>query len=78
VEILLSRKKNEILPSVTTRMHFEGTMLSETNQKEKGNILNGFTHRWNVKKPKEQKNKAKKKKSKDTEIGLVVPRGEGS
>ena len=61
MEILLGHKKNEILPSVTTWMDFEGIMLSETNQKEKGNILNGFTHKWNVKKKKEQQKKKKAK-----------------
>ena len=55
MEILLRHKKNEILPSVTTWMDFEGITLSETNQKEKDNTLNGFTHMWNVKKKKKKK-----------------------
>ena len=37
-------------------MDFEGITLSETNQKEKDNILNGFTHMWNVKKKKKKPN----------------------
>ena len=62
MEILLRHKKNEILPSVTTWMDFEGITLSETNQKEKDNTLNGFTHMWNVKK--KQMNKHNKAKTK--------------
>ena len=65
MEILLRHKKNEILPSVTTWMDFEGITLSETNQKEKDNTLNGFTHMWNVKKKKKKKtNKHNKAKTK--------------
>ena len=33
--ILFSHKKKEILPFVTTRMEFEGIMLSEMSQTEK-------------------------------------------
>ena len=45
--ILLSPKKNKILPFVTTIMHLEGIMLSEISQKNK--IPYDFTYMWNLK-----------------------------
>ena len=48
--ILLSHKKNEILPFATTGMDFEGITVSEINQRKI--IPYGFTHMWNLKQKK--------------------------
>ena len=44
--ILLSHKKNGILPFAATWMDLEGIMLSEINQRK---ILNDITYIWNLK-----------------------------
>ena len=47
--ILLSHKKNEILPFVTTWIDLEGIMLSEISQTDKDKFLYDFTFMWNLK-----------------------------
>ena len=44
--ILLSHKKNEILPFETTWMELESIMLSEMSTKERQ--IPYFTHMWNL------------------------------
>ena len=51
--ILLSHKKNAVLPFVTTWMDLEGTVLNEMNHTEK-QIPYDFTYMWTLTK---QKNK---------------------
>ena len=46
--ILLSRKKNEILPLAITWMDLGGIMLSEINQTEKNKNYD-ITYMWNLK-----------------------------
>ena len=46
--LLLSHKKNEILPSVATWMGLEGIMLSEINQTQR-QILYDITDMWCLK-----------------------------
>ena len=48
--ILLSIKKNEILPSATTWMNLEGIMLSEINKWDRERqIVYDATYMWNLK-----------------------------
>lgn len=66
--ILLSHKKNEILPFATTWMDLEGIMLSEISQSDKDRY-HDLTHMWNL------RNKTNKKQTfKYRE--LVAVRGE--
>lgn len=46
--ILLSYKKNDILPFVTTWMDLEGIMLSEMSDRGR-QIPYNFTYMWNLK-----------------------------
>ena len=46
-KILLSHKKNEIIPFVTPCMNLEIIILSEVSQKEKGKY-HMITHMWNL------------------------------
>ena len=50
MEYYLPIRRNEILPFVTTRMDFEGIMLSEISQR-KTNATYAFTYTWHPKKP---------------------------
>lgn len=58
-------------------MDFEGITLSETNQKEKDNTLNGFTHMWNVKKKQMNKHNKAKTKAKIPRSDQRFPEGKG-
>ena len=80
--ILLSHKKDEILPFATTWMDFEGIMLNEISQTEKYKIPYDFTHMWNIKKNKQtetnEQTKPNKNKHLDTDNTIVVIREEGA
>ena len=54
--ILLSHKKNEILPSATTWIDLEGIMLNEMSDRER-QILYNLTYMWNLKTKTNQPNK---------------------
>ena len=64
--ILLSHKKNEILPYVATRIDLEGIMLNKISQR-KTNIIRSHLYVESKKHP--------KPKLRDTEDRLVVARG---
>ena len=58
--ILLSHKKNEILPFATTWMDLESVMLSEISQRQ---MPYDFTYMWNLEtKQNEQRKKTHKQK----------------
>ena len=64
--IISHKKKNEVLPFVTTWMDPESIMLSEISQR--------FTYMWNLK-TKQSKKKKKKKVHRYREHQLMVARG---
>ena len=70
-EIMLSHKKNEILPFATAWMDLEGIMLSEMSQSEKDKYHN-FTYVWYLK----NKNEQNETRHTGTENTLMVARGE--
>ena len=47
--ILLSHKKNEIMPSAATRTDLEMVILSEVSQTEKDKYHYDITYMWNLK-----------------------------
>ena len=47
--VLLSHKKDEILPFATTQIDLEYIMLSELNQTRENQILYDITYMWNLK-----------------------------
>ena len=48
--LLLSYKKNEIMPFAVTRMVLEIIILSEVRQKEKNKLSYNIIHLWDLKK----------------------------
>ena len=56
--IHLRHKKDETLPFTKTWMDLEGIMLSEMSEERQ--ILNEFTHMWNIKKKMNKSNETKK------------------
>ena len=60
-KILLSYKKNKILPFAMTWMGLESIMLSEISQSKKDKPYD-FTYMWNLRKTNKQKKQAKEKK----------------
>ena len=69
--LLLSHKKNEIMPLAVTWMDLEIIILSEVSQKEKDKLPYDITYMWNLKYDTNEL-------IYETETDLWLPRGRGS
>ena len=77
-DMLLSPKKRELSPFLTTWMGLEGIMLNEISEKDKHS---DFTLRWNIRETNKKHtyikmNKLNKNQHIDTEKRVVTTRGE--
>ena len=72
--LLLSHKKNEIMPLAVTWMDLEIIILSEVSQKEKDKLPYDITYMWNLK---YDTNELIYETETDSENRLVVAKGEG-
>ena len=77
-DMLLSPKKHELSPFLTTWMDLEGIMLNEISEKDKHS---DFTLRWNIRETNKKHtyikmNKLNKNQHIDTEKRVVTTRGE--